>query len=294
MTKFSDDGLQYWDGGQWLSAVSADGSWRWTGTEWVANRPVIRSRWPRIFTIGSWVLAGLAIILVLFSLVGVVAFVGEQSRGDTSALGGLGAVLVFISVAVLLATPIALRFAKRRGLLVAGSIAAACLFLGSCGGGVALVAAFPAPTPSAVARNPSSPGQTPSQRSVTPPIATVRPSPSSSPSPSPTHLPSPSPQPTPTPVAIASLPPAPAPPPAADTCGAPSNPWGYNFCGRGGYITSPAADFCTYFAPCVSTFWTATRGYVVQCVSGKWSHSGGVSGSCSSNGGVSRILYSGP
>jgi hypothetical protein len=29
-------------------------------------------------------------------------------------------------------------------------------------------------------------------------------------------------------------------------------------------------------------------------VSGKWSHSGGVSGACSSNGGVSKILYSGP
>jgi hypothetical protein len=44
----------------------------------------------------------------------------------------------------------------------------------------------------------------------------------------------------------------------------------------------------------VITFWTATRGYVVQCASGKWSHSGGVSGACSSNGGVARMLSSGP
>jgi hypothetical protein len=99
---------------------------------------------------------------------------------------------------------------------------------------------------------------------------------------------------TPPPPPAPPPPPPPPPPAAADTCGAPSNPWGYNFCGRGSLITSPPSNFCSYFSPCVSTFWTATSGYVVQCASGKWSHSGGVSGACSSNGGVARSLYSGP
>src|SRR5205823_3014390 len=46
-----------------------------------------------------------------------------------------------------------------------------------------------------------------------------------------------------------------------------------------------------YFS-CVSTFWTATRGYVAECANGEYTHSAGVSGACSRDGGVSRTLYS--
>lgn len=68
------------------------------------------------------------------------------------------------------------------------------------------------------------------------------------------------------------------------------NPWGYNFI-PGKLIYNPPAAFCTYFA-CVSTFWTKTNGYVAECYSGAYTHSGGVSGACSRNGGVERPLYS--
>jgi hypothetical protein len=82
--------------------------------------------------------------------------------------------------------------------------------------------------------------------------------------------------------------PAPAPP-AANNCGAPSNPWGYNFCG-GNYIYSPPGSFCSYFS-CIPSFWKSTNGYVEQCVDGMFSHSGGRHGSCSYHGGNQRPLY---
>jgi hypothetical protein len=110
-------------------------------------------------------------------------------------------------------------------------------------------------------------------------------SPSSSPSPSPSPAPSPS------PVAV-QPPPAPAPqppPPAQNTCGAPQNPWGYNFCG-GQTINSPPSDFCSYFN-CIPSFWTSTNGYVDQCADGTYSHSGGRPGACSHHGGEARPLY---
>lgn len=76
----------------------------------------------------------------------------------------------------------------------------------------------------------------------------------------------------------------------ADTCGAPTNPWGYNFCpGGGNVITSPPASFCNYFA-CIPSFWINTNGYVEQCQDLMYSHSGGQPGSCSSHEGNLRAL----
>lgn len=80
-------------------------------------------------------------------------------------------------------------------------------------------------------------------------------------------------------------------PSGTGTCGAPANPYGYGFCGRGGLIYSPPPDFCSYFA-CVGAF-ADGRGYVVQCVDGQFSRSGGRPGACSSHGGVRRPLYRG-
>ena len=101
--------------------------------------------------------------------------------------------------------------------------------------------------------------------------------------------PSPSPKASPSPATKPSPKPSPKPPAPKNLCGAPSNPWGYNFCG-GSLIKSPKSTFCSYF-PCVTSFWQSTSGYVVQCVDGKFSHSGGVSGACSHHGGVRRPLY---
>ena len=104
---------------------------------------------------------------------------------------------------------------------------------------------------------------------------------------------------TPTATAAPTLRPTLAPPPttaapaavpvAVNLCGAPSNPWGYNFC-RGSFIASPAANICSYFN-CIASFWNGV-GYVMQCQDQTLSKSGGRSGSCSSHGGNSRALYS--
>jgi hypothetical protein len=107
----------------------------------------------------------------------------------------------------------------------------------------------------------------------------------------------PTPKPTTTPVAttpaqVVATQTPPPPPPVANACGAPSNPWRYNFCGTGSYIYSPPTTFCNYFS-CISSFWKSTNGYVEECADNTFSHSGGRSGSCSSHGGNQQPLYSG-
>lgn len=82
------------------------------------------------------------------------------------------------------------------------------------------------------------------------------------------------------------------PPAAAPATGVNGNPWGYDFT-PGSLIYSPNSGFCTYFS-CVTTFWKSTNGYVAECGNGDYTHSGGVSGACSKDGGVSRTLYQHP
>ncbi len=113
------------------------------------------------------------------------------------------------------------------------------------------------------------------------------------PKPSPTLKPTPSPTPT---KAIAVHPtstpkPQPTQRPTPTHCvGVNNNPWCYDF-NPGNKIYSPPSSFCSYFQ-CVSTFWTATRGYVAECANGSYTHSAGVSGACSRDGGVAKTLYS--
>ena len=67
-----------------------------------------------------------------------------------------------------------------------------------------------------------------------------------------------------------------------------NNPWCYNFT-SGALIYHPYKTFCNYFK-CISSFWRATRGYVVECWNGKYSHSGGLKGACWFNKGTRRPL----
>lgn len=120
-------------------------------------------------------------------------------------------------------------------------------------------------------------GPTQAVATVTPtaqPTATARPQPTATtkPIPQPTATPKPIPQPTATP----------------KPCASPCNPWGYNFtcCNK---IYSPPSNFCYYFN-CIPSFWKYTNGYVMECKDGMYSHSGGVSGSCSYHGGNWRAL----
>ena len=119
------------------------------------------------------------------------------------------------------------------------------------------------------------------------PTAVVSQTPTSTPTPTPTPTPTQTPVPTPPPAA-APAPPPPPPPAPKNLCGAPSNPWGFNFCG-GATITSPPGNFCQYFN-CIGNFWNG-RGYVIECQDGTYSKSGGIRGSCSYHGGDLRPLY---
>jgi len=73
-------------------------------------------------------------------------------------------------------------------------------------------------------------------------------------------------------------------------CGFPLNPWCFSVLGGGSVIYQAPSRICDYLN-CISSFWSSTNGYVVQCADGEFSHSGGVQGSCSYHGGNWRPLY---
>ena len=73
------------------------------------------------------------------------------------------------------------------------------------------------------------------------------------------------------------------PQPASNLCGAPANPYGYNYCGKGSEVDDPPADICTYFS-CIKNFHNGT-GYMEECRDQTVSMSGGRRGACSSHGG---------
>lgn len=75
------------------------------------------------------------------------------------------------------------------------------------------------------------------------------------------------------------------------TCGAPDNPLGYNYCGRGSLIRDPSPDTCLYF-DCIGN-WDNGKGYMEECSDGHVSMSGGRRGSCSDHGGDARPVYQG-
>jgi hypothetical protein len=157
----------------------------------------------------------------------------------------------------------------------------------------AVAAAITTETPSAAAPtsvSATTPAVPPPPTTVPVALPTATPTPTAPPTPPPTPAPTPPPTPQPTPKPTAPPPPpAPTAPPAQQLCGAPSNPWGYNFC-SGKTIASPPANLCDYFS-CIPTFWKQTNGYVAECNDGSFSHSGGRSGACSSHGGERRPLY---
>jgi hypothetical protein len=93
--------------------------------------------WPRVFQVGSSIAAALAALVLFFALY---VFVGAwivASQGSTNAAGrGYGAAMVVLSLALLLATPFAIRRSGRR---VAGCVVAAVIVFGTCMVGLALI-----------------------------------------------------------------------------------------------------------------------------------------------------------
>ncbi len=279
---------------------SPDGKWWWDGTTWLPAEqapspvsPVPGQAGPRQVGIRSvpgfrsgivWkiLLAIVGYAVILLFMVGSLA-----TAWWGGVLFGVGVLLVVVLAANGwgLRTRLPMFGSDSRGAAGIAWVVLILLVVGSTA--VALPPTRPANlTASAVAT------PTPIQETFPSP----RPSPKAAP-PAPKPSPKPSPKPTPTPSPVASpspaapaspSPPPPPPPPPPDTCGAPSNPWGYNFC-SGNLIYSPDPGFCGVFS-CIGTFDNG-KGYVVQCVDGMFSKSGGRSGVCSYHGGYQRDLY---
>jgi outer membrane biosynthesis protein TonB len=156
----------------------------------------------------------------------------------------------------------------------------------------------PAAGPVAAITPTAAPTVAPTAALVVAPTVAATPTPTVVPAAPPTAAPTPPPTaaPTPPPAAPTAKPtPRPTPRPTArptsapvNLCGAPPNPWNYNFC-SGGTISSPPSNLCNYFN-CITSFWKSTNGYVEECNDGMYSHSGGVSGACSYHGGELRPL----
>jgi hypothetical protein len=139
----------------------------------------------------------------------------------------------------------------------------------------------PTHTPHAATNTPSSHATATGTPS---PTATTKPTPTNTPKPQPTNTPKPQPTNTPRPQ------PTNTPAPSCSTGGAPANPWCYTFTNTGKTISNPPGNFCNYFN-CIPSFWQSTNGYIEECADFTYSHSGGVSGSCSHHGGNLRPLY---
>ncbi|NBE81638.1 hypothetical protein [Micromonospora rubida] len=71
-------------------------------------------------------------------------------------------------------------------------------------------------------------------------------------------------------------------------CGAPANPFGYDYCG-GSRIRKPDVRVCDYF-DCGQDFW-AGRGYLVQCRDGALSLTGGRADACATHDGLRRTVW---
>src|SRR5581483_9702982 len=82
-------------------------------------------------------------------------------------------------------------------------------------------------------------------------------------------------------------------PPSKKLCGAPRNPFGYNFCGsqpgHDAALYSPDRRICRYFA-CAPGFFHQ-HGYVVECADGWFTQTGGTSRECKGHGGVQSVVF---
>jgi hypothetical protein len=179
-------------------------------------------------------------------------------------------------------------------LVAAPGAAVGVMLAGARGGGqstpaVAVASSSPSPTAADTPTAPPTRQAVSTQGPAPTPTPTATATPTPEPTPVPTAAPTPPPTPAPTPRPVIPTAAPPPPPPPVDSCGAPANPWGYNFCG-GSFIYSPAVGFCGPTFKCIPNFPNG-KGYVMQCSDGMYSKSGGIQGSCSYHGGNSRPLY---
>jgi hypothetical protein len=175
--------------------------------------------------------------------------------------------------------------ADRRVLLL--SIVAVALF---CYTGYVLVSLVTGHPDTSSQTNAGSPTSSPATARSEPTPSAAPPTDEPAATPIPTAEPALPQTPTTPPVSISpvSIPPTTTTVPAPRLCGAPTNPYGYNFCG-GSLIYSPARDICSYLT-CAANFWKGD-GYVVQCQDDTFSKTGGKQKVCSQDQGYRGTLF---
>jgi hypothetical protein len=204
-------------------------------------------------------------------------------------LGLLPWLLIAAGLALATLGIVGLRRPLPRFKLTSPTAAVGALLLGLVGIGTGSALAVATLTPAPVA---SPPPAAPTTQSAPPPTVPTTAAPPTTALPATTRAPSTTAAKKPT----TTHPPRSSPPASttkpASLCGAPPNPYGYNFCGRGGYVVDPPADVCAYFT-CIDNFWNG-RGHMEECRDHTYSMSGGRPGSCSHHGGNRRPVYRGP
>ncbi len=247
-------------------------------TAYAMSPPAGWHAWIPGFRSAIWWKAAIATLFYLFCVIGIVVGLAELNLSITA-----------FYVAALAIPVLAIQLVRFRRARPINGILALSLVLafGMCGVSMATLPPSPRTSTALAPLRTPSPEQPPIKVESPSPATTAFPTPSPSPTLAPSSTPvvvvhSPTPRASPRP-----SPPPPPPPPSL--CGAPPNPWNYNLCG-GALIPNPPSSFCSYF-PCIPSFWTSTNGYVELCSDGKYSHSGGVSGSCSHHGGNRQPLY---
>jgi len=74
--ELSPDRLFYWDGKQWVTAISADGAWRWNGVAWHPSpRPELSGRRQ-----SGWLIALLVTAAIFIASIGIYYAVGAASH----------------------------------------------------------------------------------------------------------------------------------------------------------------------------------------------------------------------
>jgi Flp pilus assembly pilin Flp len=78
-TRFSADGLWWWDGTEWKPAISPDRHWRWNGQGWVPATPAGGGAGGAGLAIGLTVLAFVGVLfLVAVVVIVILLTIGNQ------------------------------------------------------------------------------------------------------------------------------------------------------------------------------------------------------------------------
>lgn len=91
-TRFSADGLWWWDGAEWRPAVSPDRLWRWNGHAWEPAAPASAAKGSGVgLAIGLTVamFAGVLVLVAIITVVILLTMGGQIANVFSNVVGAL-------------------------------------------------------------------------------------------------------------------------------------------------------------------------------------------------------------